>query len=75
MGLIHVRSPLTVVIVQLHLAGSMCPGVGDESGDNDGSLNVNKGLVLILVVVRVVVVCQFGHMGVPHLVVALTTWP
>ena len=78
MGLIHVRSPLTVVIVQLHLAGSIetgCPGGGDERDDNGGSLNVNKGLVLIFVVAWVNVVCQFGHIGVPHFVVAFTTWP
>jgi hypothetical protein len=77
LGLIHVRSPLTVVIEQLHLAGSKddnCAGC-DGKGDNDGSTKVNKGSVLAEVVVRVVDGCQFGHTGVSHLVIALTDCP
>jgi hypothetical protein len=65
-------------MVQLHFASSkevFCPGGGDGRGDIDGSVKLNKGPLSILLVVRVVVVCQFGHMGVPHFVVALTTWP
>lgn len=45
------------------------------SGGSGGSVKVNKGLVSISVVVRVLVVCQFGHIRVPHFVVALTTCP
>jgi hypothetical protein len=64
-------------MVQLHLAdpgGENCPGGREDSGDNVGSVNVNKGAVSISVG-RVLVVCQFGHIVVPQTIVASTTCP
>lgn len=40
-----------------------------------GSVKVYKGPVSISVVLRVLVVCQFGHIRVPHIVVGVTTCP
>jgi hypothetical protein len=64
--------PMSVSVGMLHLqvAGGyvyLVVGVG--------SLKVNRGLVSIADVVFVLVVCQLGHIGVPHIVVALTTCP
>jgi hypothetical protein len=48
---------------------------GPKVNGGAGSWKVNKGSVLIDFPVRVVDGCQFGHMGVPHLVIALMSCP
>lgn len=69
LGEMHVRAPFTVVDLQLHLAD--CEGA---AGDNVGSVKVNNGAVSISVGM-VLVVCQFGHIVVPHTMVGSTTCP
>jgi len=69
-GPMHVLRPLTVVFVHLHLADAK----EDKAFGGVGSVNVINGAVSISVGL-VLVVCQLGHIGVPHFVVALTIWP
>jgi hypothetical protein len=77
-----IRGPPSATNLVLHKPMSACTGISQLQVAGGylvvvgfGSLKVNRGVVSIADAVFVLVVCQFGHIGVPHIVVALTTCP